>query len=149
MKYLSILLFLNLSFSGSTEILDLSGTWVSSGNNFENKLTLEKIDGKQNGYRFLFYGWRTSYDSFTKQNIRFSGEMNDEIFIIEIKNNKAEYSDDGREFEEGWELYLEDEERCSVLFEFGRGSVKVETKSCNMVYGGFGVSFDGLYQQEN
>ena len=149
MKCLSILFFLNLSFSGPTEILDLSGTWLSSGNNFENKLTLEKIDGKQNSYRFLFYGWRISYDSFTKQNIRFSGEMNNEIFIIEIKNNKAEYSDDYREFEEGWELYLEDEERCSVYFEFDRDSVKVETRSCNMVYAGFGVSFDGLYKKTN
>ena len=149
MKCLSILLFLNLAFSNPTETLNFNGTWVSSGDNFENKLILEKIEDKQNRYRFVFYGWRTSYDSFTKQDIKFSGEMNDEIFIIDIKNNKANYSDDGRQFEEGWNLYRKGEERCRVYFEFCRNSIKVETNSCSMIYGGFGVSFDGQYKKIN
>ena len=149
MKCLSILLYLNLFFSNPTETLNFNGTWLSTRENFENKLILEKIENKKNRYRFVFYGWRISYDSFTKQDIKFSGEMSDEVFIIEIKNNKAEYSDDGREFEEGYELYLKNEERCKVYFEFGRDSVKVETSSCNMIYCGFGVSFDGFYKKTN
>jgi len=147
MKYLSILLFLNMSFLNPTETSDFNGTWVSSGDNFENKLTLEKIEGTQNTYRFLFYGWRISFDSFTQQDIKFSGEMSNEIFLIEIKNNKAEYSDDGRRFEGGWSLYREGEERCRVNFEFGKDSVKIVTKSCNLIYGGFGVTFDGNYKK--
>ena len=147
MKYLPILLFLNLSFLNPTKTSDFKGTWISSGENFENKLTLEKIEGRQNAYRFLFYGWRISFDSFTQQDIKFSGEMSDEIFLIQIKNNKAEYSDDGRRFEDGWGLYREDEERCRVNFEFGKDYIKVVTKSCNWIYGGFGVTFDGNYKK--
>lgn len=147
MKYLSILLFLILSFLNPTKISDFNGTWVSSGDNFENKLILEKIEGGQNTYRFLFYGWRISFDSFTQQDIRFLGEMSNDIFIIEIKNNEAEYRDDGRRFEDGLSLYREGEERCRVYFEFGKDSVKVETKSCHLIYGGFGVTFDGHYRK--
>ena len=33
--------------------------------------------------------------------------MDDEVFIIEIKNQKAKYSDDGREFNEEFPLYNE------------------------------------------
>ena len=71
--------------------------------------------------------------------------MDDEVFIIEVKNQKAKYSDDGREFEEGWSLYYEGEERCKVYFEFNKDSIKVKTEACSLIYGGFGVSFDGEY----
>jgi len=141
----NILLFLSISFLNSTSSTDYSGSWVSSGDNFQNTLTLEKIDGTQNIYKFSFNGWRISYDTFTKQDIRFSGEMKDEVFLIEIKQEKAIYSDDGREFEEGWELYLEGEERCKVYFEFDDYLIKVKTFDCSFIYGGYGVSFDGDY----
>lgn len=141
----NILLFLSISFLNSTSSTDYSGSWISSGDNFQNTLTLEKIDGTQNIYKFSFDGWRISYDTFTKQDIRFSGEMKDEVFLIEIKQEKAIYSDDGREFEEGWELYLEGEERCKVYFEFDDYLIKVKTVDCSFIYGGYGVSFDGDY----
>ena len=140
----AILLIL-LTFLSSKLSTDYSGTWVSSGDNFENTLTLEKIEGKKDAYKFTFYGWRISYDVYAKQNIKFSGVMDNEVFIIKVKDNQAVYSDDGREFEEGWSLYREEEERCKVYFEFSKDSIKVKTEACSLVYGGFGVSFDGYY----
>ena len=74
--------------------------------------------------------------------------MNNEVFIIEVKENQAVYSDDVREFEEGWSLYHEGEERCKVYFQFNKHSIKVKTEACSLVYGGFGVSFDGEYIQK-
>ena len=142
----AILLIL-LTFLSSKLSTDYSGSWVSSGDNFENTLTLEKIKGKKDAYKFTFNGWRISYDVYAKQNIKFSGGMNDEVFIIKVKDNQAVYSDDGREFEEGWSLYREGEERCKVYFEFSKDSIKVKTEACSLVYGGFGVFFDGEYIQ--
>lgn len=144
----AILLIL-LTFLNSKLSTDYSGSWVSSGDNFENTLTLEKIEGKKDAYKFTFYGWRISNDVYAKQDIKFSGEMNDEVFIIKVKDNQAVYSDDGREFEEGWSLYHEGEERCKVNFEFNKDSIKVKTEACSLIYGGFGVSFDGLYSRVN
>ena len=141
----AILLIL-LTFLGYNQSTYYSGSWVSSGDNFENTLSLEKIEGKEDTYKFTFYGWRISYDVYAKQDIKFSGEMNDEVFIIKVKDNQAVYSDDGREFEEGWSLYREGEERCKVYFEFSKDSIKVKTEACSLVYGGFGVSFDGTYK---
>ena len=140
----AILLIL-LTFLGYNQSTDYSGSWVSSGDNFENTLTVKKIEEKKDTYKFTFNGWRISYDVYAKQNIKFSGEMNDEVFIIKVKGNQAVYSDDGREFEEGWSLYREGEERCKVYFEFSKDSIKVKTEACSLVYGGFGVSFDGVY----
>lgn len=144
----AILLIL-LTFLSCKQSIDYSGSWVSSGDKFENTLTLEKIEGTEDTYKFTFNGWRISYDVYTKQNIKFSGGMNDEIFIIRVKDNQAVYSDDGREFEKGWSLYNEGEERCKVYFEFNKDSIKVKTEACGLVYGGFGVSFDGGYIQKN
>jgi len=141
----AVLLIL-LTFLDYNQVTDYSGSWVSSGDNFENTLTLEKIEGKKDTYKFTFNGWRISYDVYAKQNIKFSGGMNDEVFIIKVKDNQAVYSDDGREFEEGWNLYGEGEERCKVYFEFSKDSIKVKTEACSLVYGGFGVSFDGTYK---
>ena len=141
----AILLIL-LTFLGYNQSTYYSGSWVSSGDNFENTLSLEKIEGKEDTYKFTFYGWRISYDVYAKQDIKFSGEMNDEVFIIKVKDNQAVYSDDGREFEEGWSLYRKGEERCKVYFEFSKDSIKVKTEACSLVYGGFGVSFDGTYK---
>lgn len=143
----AILLIL-LTFLSSKQSTDYSGSWVSSGDNFENTLSLEKIEGDFNTYKFSFNGWRISYDTFADQKIKFSGGMNNEVFIIEVKENQAVYSDDVREFEEGWSLYHEGEERCKVYFEFNKDSIKVKTEACSLVYGGFGVSFGGEYIQK-
>lgn len=138
-----LILLTSLSINQST---DYSGTWVNSGDKFENKLTLEKIEGDLNTYKFSFDSWRKSYDSFTDQEVKFLGGMNDEVFIIELDENQAVYSDDLREFEEGWSLYNEGEQRCKVYFEFNKDSIKVKTEACSLIYAGFGVSFDGLYE---
>ena len=142
------ILLILLTFLGYNQTTDYSGSWVSSGDNFENTLTLEKIEGNKDTYKFTFNGWRISYDVYAKQNIKFSGGMNDEVFIIKVKDNQAVYSDDGREFEEGWSLYHEGEERCKVYFEYNKDSIKVKTEACSLIYGGFGVSFDGEYIQK-
>ena len=138
-----LILLTSLSINQST---DYSGTWVNSGDKFENKLTLEKIEGDLNTYKFSFDSWRKSYDSFTDQEVKFLGGMNDEVFIIELDENQAVYSDDLREFEEGWSLYNEGGQRCKVYFEFNKDSIKVKTEACSLIYAGFGVSFDGLYE---
>lgn len=138
-----LILLTSLSIKQST---DYSGTWVNSGDKFENKLTLEKIEGDLNTYKFSFDGWRKSYDSFTDQEVKFLGGMNDEVFIIELDENQAVYSDDLREFKEDWSLYNEGEQRCKVYFEFNKDSIKIITEACSLIYGGFGVSFDGDYK---
>jgi hypothetical protein len=63
MKYTIILIFFTLL--SSKQSIDYSGSWMSAGDNFENTLTLEKVEGKQDTYKFSFDGWRKSYDSFT------------------------------------------------------------------------------------
>ena len=138
-----LILLTSLSINQST---DYSGTWVNSGDKFENKLTLEKIEGNLNTYKFSFDGWRKSYDSFTYQEVKFLGGMNDEVFIIELDEKQAVYSDDLREFEEGWSIYSEGEQRCKVYFEFNKDTIKVKTEACSLIYAGFGVSFDGDYK---
>ena len=144
MKYIILLIFItSLSCKRST---GYSGSWMSAGDNFENTLTLEKVEGKQDTYKFSFNGWRISYDVLAKQNIKFLGGMDDEVFVIEVKENQAVYSDDVREFSEEFPLYNEGEERCKVYFEFNKDSIKVKTRACSLVYGGFGVSFDGEYR---
>jgi len=35
---------------------DYSGSWMSSGDNFENTLTLGKVEGKQDTYKSSFNG---------------------------------------------------------------------------------------------
>ena len=68
------------------------GQWSASDKAFENILTLEKIDEKENIYQFSFDGWRKSYDTFTKQIIRFVGSMTEERFIVQIIDNYGYYS---------------------------------------------------------
>ena len=143
----AILLIL-IIFLSSKQSTDYSGTWINSGNNFENTLTLEKIEGDLNTYKFSFDGWSKSYDYFTDQEVKFLGGMNNEVFIIEVKENQAVYSDDVLEFEEGRSIYNEGEERCKVYFEFNKYSIKVITEACSLIYGGFGVSFDGDYKED-
>lgn len=101
MKYLLLRLLVVLINFLPKENQDYSGNWVVSGGNFENKLRLEKIEGRPNVYKFSFNGWRISYDNLAKKDVKFFGEIENEIFVFEIKDNQAVYSDDGREYEEG------------------------------------------------
>ena len=140
-------LLILLTFLSCKQSTDYSGIWINSGNNFENTLTLEKIDRKFNSYKFSFDGWRKSYDIFADEVVKFSGSMDDEVFIIEVQRNQAVYSDNVREFEDGWSLYNEGEERCKVYFVFNKDSIKVKTEACSLIYCGFGVSFDGEFKR--
>lgn len=145
MKY--IILLISITSMSCKQSTDYSGSWKSAGDNFENTLTLEKVEGKQDTYKFSFNGWRISYDILAKQNIKFLGGMNDEVFIIEVKENQAVYSDDGREFSEEFLLYREGEERCKLLFEFNDKTINIKTTGCHLIYGGRSVLFDGVYNK--
>ena len=125
------------------------GQWSTSGEVFENILTLEKIDEKENIYQFSFDGWRKSYDTFTKQIIRFPGSMTEERFIVQIIDNYGYYTDDTLVEVDDFPLYKEGEERCKVFFEFGKETIRVITKDCSMIYAGYGVYFDGEYKKAN
>jgi len=147
MKYTIILIFFTLL--SCKQSIDFSGSWMSAGDNFENTLTLEKVEGKQDIYKFSFDGWRKSYDTFADQEVKFLGGMNDEVFVIEVKNKKAMYSDDGREFNEEFPLYNDGEERCELFFELTSNNITVKTENCHFIYGGKGVLFDGVYKKLN
>ena len=123
------------------------GQWSTSDKAFENTLTLEKIDDKEDNYQFSFNGWRKSYDTFTKQIIRFPGSMTEERFIVQIINNYGYYSDDTLVEVDDFPLYNEGEERCKVFFEFDKETIRVITKDCSMIYAGYGVYFDGEYKK--
>ena len=60
------------------------GQWKTSGDAFENILTLEKIDKKEDIYKFSFNGWRKSYYTFTKQIIKFPGDRSEDRFGVQI-----------------------------------------------------------------
>ena len=123
------------------------GDWIYKGIRFENILNLTKIEGKDNIYNFTFDCWRRQYCNLLNDSTRFSGEMVGEVFVIEIKDNKAYYNDDVQEFDKGWELYNEGEERCNVYFEFKTNEIIIRTEFCNLLYGGWGISFDGTYKK--
>ena len=140
--------------------LDYSGEWIDSsppstsssnkripGEKFENILTLEKITNQENSYQFSFFGWRDSYDTFAGQVIKFSGEMMGEHFTIEIKDGTAYYTDEVLVLSDGFPLYNEGEDRCKVHFIFNEDFITVQTLDCNLLYGGFGVGFDGEYKK--
>ena len=125
------------------------GQWSTSGDTFQNTLTLEKVDDKEDIYQFSFVGWRKSYDTFTKQIIRFSGSMTEDRFIVQIKDNYGYYNDDKLVEVDDFPLYNEGEERCKVFFEFDKETIMVITKDCSMIYAGYGVYFDGEYKKAN
>ena len=143
-----------------TQNIDYTGGWTDSspastvssikiipGEKFENTLTLEKIKNEDDSYKFTFFGWRDSYDRYTKQVIKFSGEMLADYFVIEVRDNKAYYNDDALVEDGELPLYREGEERCKVYFAFNKDSITVKTQDCNFIYGGFGVAFDGTYKK--
>tara|TARA_B100000767_G_C19705615_1_gene510406 strand:- start:462 stop:941 length:480 start_codon:yes stop_codon:yes gene_type:complete len=123
------------------------GQWSTSGDTFQNTLTLEKVDDKEDIYQFSFVGWRKSYDTFTKQIIRFSGSMTEDRFIVQIIDNYGYYNDDKLVEVDDFPLYKEGEERCKVFFEFDKETIMVITKDCSMIYAGYGVYFDGEYKK--
>ena len=158
-NYLLFLAFILPSLAFSQNI-DYTGEWVDSsppstvsssetiiGEKFENTLTLEKIKNKDDSYKFTFFGWRDSYDKYARQVIKFSGQMLADYFVIEVRGNKAYYNDDALVEDGELPLYSEGEERCKVYFTFNKDSITVQTRDCNFIYGGFGVTFDGTYKK--
>ena len=125
------------------------GQWSVSGENFENNLRLEKTNEKEDIYKFSFDGWRKSYDTFTKQIIKFPGDMSEDRFVVQIIDNYGYYSDDILVEVDDFPLYNKGEERCKVFFEFNEETIRVITKDCSMIYAGFGVYFDGEYKKAN
>ena len=147
MKQLLLMLLLTSPFIGFGQDDSYAGKWSASGEGFENTMILEKIEGKKNIYKFSFSGWRTSYDSFTKRVTKFPGEMINDIFIIEIKDNLAHYNDDLLVLDEEFPIYNDGEERCNVYFQFIKNKILVKTEYCHLIYAGFGVSFAGIYER--
>lgn len=145
MKY--TLIFIFFSLLNINPPTDYSGSWISAGDTFENTLTLEKIVGNPDTYKFSFAGWRESYDPFSKENIRFGGYMSEDFFTIEIIEGKANYSDDNRIESGEFPLYSEGEERCKLWFEFNDQTITVKSAGCHLIYGGRGVLFDGVYRR--
>jgi hypothetical protein len=135
------------AFGCKEKTIDYSGIWIAKGGNFENKLVIDKIPGKKECYKFSFSGWRYSYDSYTKQNTKFSGNMNEDFFIIQIEKGKAFYSDDNRIENKKFPIYSEGEERCKLFFTFSENAIKVISSDCDLIYGGYGVTFDGVYSK--
>ena len=127
--------------------VNYEGEWTVSGDSFENTLMLEKVNTNENLYKFSFVSWRESYDTFTNEIIKFSGEMSEGRFVIQIKDNYGYYSDDKLVEVDEFPLYNEGEERCKVLFEFDKETIRVKTTACSLIYAGFGVSFDGEYKK--
>ena len=139
--------FTIITFSCQKSTTDFSGNWIAKGANFENTLVLNKMPGQKDIYKFSFSGWRYSYDSFTKQNIKFSGNMNEDLFVIQIDKGKAIYSDDNRIENKEFPIYNEGEERCKLFFAFNEDTIKVKSSDCHLIYGGYGVTFDGVYSK--
>jgi len=160
MKYNLFFLIYLLPILIYSQNIDYTGKWTNSsppstvssikiipGEKFENNLTLQKIKNEDDTYKFTFFGWRDSYDSYARQIIKFSGEMLEDHFVIEIRDNKGYYSDDILVLDSELPIYNEGEERCKVYFKFEKNTIKVKTKACSLIYGGFGVTFDGTYKR--
>ena len=141
----AILLILLTSLS-IKQSADYTGTWVNSGDKFENTLTLEKIEGGLNTYKFSFDGWRKSYDHFARDTTKFLGQINDKEFTIKVQDSYAEYTDSKEKTIGGSSLYHEGEDPCKIFFKFSNNSIMVKTENCHLIYGGYGVLFDGTYK---
>ena len=143
MKYVFVLALILISITGCNLNHDYSGIWESKGDVFENTLILKKIKGNQ--YSFSFDGWRKSYDHFARDTMKFIGQMNDKEFTINIEDSYAVYTDSKEKTADDSSLYHEGEDPCKILFNFSNNSIEVKTENCHLIYGGFGVLFDGEY----
>ena len=147
MKHVSLFLIVFISAIGCNLNHDYTGTWECKGEVFENILILKKIKG--NKYSFSFDGWRKSYDHFARDTMKFLGQMNDKEFTIEINDSYAEYADSREKTADGSRLYHEGEKPCKIFFGFINSNIEVKTENCHLIYGGFGVLFDGEYYKKN
>ena len=158
-NYLILLAFVLPSLAFSQNI-DYTGGWVDSSppstvssnettneEKFENNLTLEKIKNEDDSYKFTFFGWRASYDKYSRQVVKFPGQMLADHLVIEVRDNKAYYSDDDLVEDGELPIYREGEDRCKVYFIFNKDSITVKTQDCDFIYGGAGVTFDGTYKK--
>ena len=158
-NYLIFLVFTLPSLAFSQNI-DYTGEWVDLsppstvsssetiiGEKFENTLTLEKIKNKDDSYKFTFFGRRASYDKYSRQVVKFPGQMLADHLVIEVRDNKAYYSDDDLVEDGELPIYREGEDRCKVYFSFNKNSIIVKTQDCDFIYGGAGVTFDGTYKK--
>ena len=73
--------------------------------------------------------------------------MINDIFTIEIQDNKAHYNDDILVLDEEFPIYNVGEDRCNLYFKFNKETIEVRTEFCHGIYGGFGVTFDGTYKK--
>ena len=142
-NHLFIFLIIFISSISCSYQNDYSGVWKSNGKTFENLLILEKIKG--NKYSFSFNGWRKSYDHFTRDTTIFSGQMIGNSCKIIIEDEHAKYIDSKDKTTDGFRLYNESEEPCEVFFDFRENKIKIKTEYCHLIYGGYGVLFDGEY----
>ena len=158
-NYLIFLVFTLPSLAFSQNI-DYTGGWADSSppstissnettieEKFENNLNLEKIKNKDDSYKFTFFGWRASYDKYSRQVVKFPGQMLADHLVIEVRDNKAYYSDDDLVEDGELPIYREGEDRCKVYFTFNKDSIIVKTQDCDFIYGGAGVTFDGTYKK--
>ena len=147
MKYVFIFLVLIISLNSCSTKKDYSGVWEIKGDVFENTLILKKIKG--NKYSFSFNGWRKSYDKFARDTTKFLGQMNADEFSIKIEEGYAEYTDSKEKTTDGSSLYHEGEDPCKIFFKFINNTIEVKTENCHLIYGGYGVLFDGGYSKIN
>lgn len=147
MKTILLFLCVTLNIGVFAQFKDYEGEWRDAGQDYEYTLILEKIESSLDKYKFTFFGWRISYDYFTRERVRFGGEMSNEIFTITLDNNQAYYDDDIRQFPEGESLYYEGEDKCAIEFLFKDNMIVVKTTSCMGIYSGYNVFFDGVYER--
>ena len=57
-------------------------------------------------------------------------------FVIEVRDNKACYSDDNLVEDDELPIYRDGEDRCKVYFTFNKDSITVKTQDCDFIYGG-------------
>ena len=158
-NYLILLVFVLPSLAFIQNI-DYTGEWADSirpstvssnettiEEKFENNLNLEKVKNEDDSYKFTFFGWRASYDKYTRQIIKFPGQMLADHLVIEVRDNKAYYSDDDLVEDGELPIYREGEDRCKVYFIFNKDSITAKTQDCDFIYVGAGVTFDGTYKK--
>ena len=147
MRKVLLFFYVTLSISVFGQYIDYEGEWRDAGQDYESNLILEKIGSSPDRYKFTFFGWRISYDYFSRERVRFGGEMSNEIFTITLNDSRAFYDDENREFPAGENLYYEGEDKCAIEFLFRDNHIVVKTTHCSGIYSGYNVLFDGVYER--